>query len=493
MALRGCISVDSLPLQILLKDHPSWAATPVAVTKEERPQSPILALNRAARERGLTPGMKYASALSLVPGLRAREVKPDRLERARELIVRTLFSFTPDIEPCPFDPDAFWVSVDGLRSLFPSESRWIEMVRSALAAESFQARVVAGFTRFGTYAIARSRPRSWVASSRAEERTVMGRSSIDILPLSSGHKSLLRKLEVRTVQQFVSLPAEQIVRRFGKEAGLLLQLIVSDDPLPIPSATVKERSACRRHFDAPLADAALLLPHLDELLALETQRAEAERAVISGLALILRTEDGEITTDLIRPAVPTNRTQVFSRLVELRLSARQFSSRVEDVEISSARTRPSQVQGELFAARRRDLEAGARAFAAIRARFGNEAVTRACLSDSHLPERSFRWVPVERPVLPAQRVKAPDVDHAPAAPDPAAVRRIFLRPRQIPVGQMAAGRTVGPFTVSGSWWGAPGEDAPYLRDYYFTGSPEGLVWLFVDRRDGSSWVQGEVD
>jgi protein ImuB len=499
MAPRGCISVDSLPLQILLKDHPSWAATPVAVTREERPQSPILALNRAARAKGLTPGMKYASALSLVPDLRAREVPPDRIRRARDLIVRILFSFTPDIEPCPFDPDAFWVSVEGLRSVFPSESRWIEIVRGALAAEGFQARVVTGFTRFGTYAIARSQPSSWAAATRAEERALVGRSSIDILPLSTRQKGLLFKLEVRTVQQFVTLPEQQIVRRFGKEAGLLRRLILSDDPLPIPSAAVTEREACRRHFDSPVADAGLLLPHIDELLAIEARRAEAERSVISGLALILRTEDGEITTDLIRPAAPTLKTQVLRRLVELRLSARQFSSGVEDVEIRSARTRPSRTQGELFTVRRRDLEAGARAFAAIRARFGNGAVTSARLHDSHLPERSFSWVQMERPILPAPSGHLPS-GHLPAADRcqglsdlPAAVRRIFFEPKRAPAGQRAPARTVGPFTVSGSWWGSPGKDSAYLRDYYFASSPEGIAWLYEDRLDGSSWIQGTVD
>ncbi len=50
MALRGCIRVDCLPLQILLQENPAWSGTPVAVTREERPQSRILALNCEARE-----------------------------------------------------------------------------------------------------------------------------------------------------------------------------------------------------------------------------------------------------------------------------------------------------------------------------------------------------------------------------------------------------------------------------------------------------------
>jgi protein ImuB len=487
MALRGCISIDRLPLQILLKDNPAWEGTPVAVTKEEKPQSPILALNREARQRGLAAGMKYASALSLVPSLRARSVSSDRIAEARDRIVRLLSAFTPDIETCPFDTDVLWVSVDGLRSLFESESRWIGMVRRALAAEGFRANVVVGFTRFGTYAIARSRSSSMAFASRKEECALMSRSSIDILPLSPRIKSTLRKLEIRTVQQFVSLPVGETMQRFGKEAGLLRQAILSDDPLPIQPLAVKEVVPCRRHLDVPLVDLNLLMPHIDKLLAVEAGRAETEREVISGLAVILRTEEGKITTDIIRPAVPTLRTPLLRRLIHLRLSARQFSSGVEDIEIRSARTHQSRGQEELFTLRGRNLQEGARAFATIRARFGNDSVTCAHLSGSHLPERSFRWVPLQRPVLPAPRQETAAKDY------PAVVRRILFVPRQTKSSSRKPSAMSEAFVVSGSWWGTAETDAPFLREYHFCASRAGILWLFVDRITDTTWVQGAVD
>jgi len=485
MGLRGCINIDRLPLQILLKDNPAWVGTPVAVTRDQKPQSPILALNREARQKGLATGMRYASALSIVPSLRAREVPQDRVAEARERIVRSLSAFTPDIEPCSFDTDALWVNVDGLRSLFTSESLWSERVRASLAAEGFRVNVVIGFTRFGTYAIARSRSRSIVFASPQEENALMCRSSIDILPLPHRTKSTLRRLEIRTVRQFVSLPEGETVRRFGKEAGLLRQAILSDDPLPIQALGLKEAVPCARHLDSPVTDLGLLMPHVDELLEAEATRAEREGSVISGLSVMLRTEEGELTTDLIRPAIPTIKTALLRRLIELRLSARRFTSGVEDIEIRSARTRPSRAQEELFEARGRDLQAGARAFAAIRARFGNESVTSAQLVDSHLPEKSFRWVPASRPALPAPRKGTP--------PAPAAVRRFLFAPARAPVISQKAGQAAGPFILSGSWWGETGEDAPYLRHYSFRESETEVLWLFRDALTGLSWVQGFVD
>ena len=315
----------------------------------------------------------------------------------------------------------------------------------------------------------------------------MSRSSIDILPLPQRTKSTLRKLEVRTVQQFVSLPAGETLQRFGREAGLLRKAILSDDPLPIQSLAQKESLPCARHLDAPLVDLDLLMPHIDELLAIEAGRVEAERSVISGLTLILRTEEGEVTTDHIRPAVPTLQRSLLQRLIRLRLSARQFSSGVQDIEIRSARTRPSRAQGELFTVRGRDLPAGARAFSAIRARFGNEAVTRARMADSHLPERSFTWEPLEGPALPAPRRETVRSER------PLAVRRVLFTPAQTRLQSQGSSGVGEPFSVSGSWWGAGPKDAPFSRDYYFHDSPTGIVWLFVDRLTDTCWVQGAVD
>ncbi|HTP60000.1 MAG TPA: hypothetical protein VMM82_13845, partial [Spirochaetia bacterium] len=371
------------------------------------------------------------------------------------------------------------------------------------------AAVVIGFTRFGTYAIARSTPRSMVFASRQEETALMGRSSIEILPLSHRAKSTLRKLEIRTVRQFVSLPEGEAMRRFGGETALLRKAMLSDDPLPIQSLALKETAPCARHLDAPLVDLNLLMPHIDELLAIEAGRVEKKRAVISELTLVLRTEDGEISTDIIRPAVPTLRTHLLQRLILLRLSSRQLSSGVEDIELRSACTTPSRGQEELFAVRARDLRAGGLAFAALRARFGNDAVCFAELSDSHLPERSFRWVTLQRPVLPApsrdtgedrcedtredgRKDTREDGRVRSRAENPTAVRRIFFTPRQLE-GSLKQVRLAGPFVVSGSWWGAGEEDAPFLRHYCYRDSPEGILWLYSDAHTHTTWVQGAID
>ena len=227
-----------------------------------------------------------------------------------------------------------------------------------------------------------------------------------------------------------------------------------------------------------------LVPHIDELLSLEAKRVEAVRSVISGLSLILRTEDGALTTDLIRPAIPTLDVPLLARLIALRLSARQFTSGVEDIEILSERTRPSRTQEELFDSRGRDLQAGARAIAALRARFGDNSVTCAKLCDSWLPEQSWSWVPLTGLALPSPRaVPAP----------PSAVRRILHTPRQVKEVRSGIRSGMGRFVLSGRWWGTGNGDASFHREYSFRECEGGVHWLYVDKLSGTTWIQGTVD
>jgi protein ImuB len=490
MALRACINIDSLPLQILLRANPGWEGTPVAVTRDERPQSAILAVNAAAREKGVVPGMRYAAALSLVPALKARAVPPDSVAGARDSIMRVIGGFTPDIEPCPFDTDAAWASVEGMRTLFASDARWSLEVRAALKVQGFSAVVVVGFTRYGTWAIARSRPRSMVLATREEERGLLNASPIDILPVPERVRATLRKLEIRTIGKLAALPEGETTRRFGREVGALLRSLSSDDPLPVQPVSLVQAAASCRHLDTPLVDLELLMSPVDELLGREVQQAEASRCVVAGLTLVLRSENGEVTTELVRPSVPTLKTVVLRRLILLRLSARQLTSGVEEIELRAELVAPSRAQEELFAVKGRDLAAGARAFAALRARFGNEAVVRVELCPSWLPEKSFRFVPVEKPALPSPGPAAgPAPSPSPRAP---AVRRIFFEPKAArPAAAGRGGRD--PFEVNGAWWSTDSAGGPYRRGYAYQDTPAGIRWWYVDRLSDTCWDQGVVD
>ena len=156
MDRMACVDVPALPLQLLMCRYPAWAAQPAAVVDRDRPQGVVEWVNEPARRAGVLPGMSYAAGLSLAGGLRAAEVSPGDVEAGVAVIVGLLRRFTPGVEPSVAQPGVFWLDASGLQPLFASLVDWARGVRAQLRAAGFRAWVVVGFTRFGTYALARA-------------------------------------------------------------------------------------------------------------------------------------------------------------------------------------------------------------------------------------------------------------------------------------------------------------------------------------------------
>ena len=60
----ACVWVPALPLQVLAVHEPAYRTQPSVVVDALRPQGLVLMCNRAARARGLRPGMRYADRKS---------------------------------------------------------------------------------------------------------------------------------------------------------------------------------------------------------------------------------------------------------------------------------------------------------------------------------------------------------------------------------------------------------------------------------------------
>src|SRR5215472_13632147 len=203
----GCVDLPAFPLQLLLKRHPEWTAYPAAVVAENKPQSLILWVNEKARQLGVLPGLRYAAALSLASGLRAAEVSAAEIEKAVVELTRRLMRFTPEVEPSAQEPGVFWLNGKGLKSLYSSPRNWAQAVQTSVEADAFRTTVVIGFTRFGTYAVARAAKGIVVFRDPAEERHAAQKVPLDRLDLDPDFRDTLFKLGIKTVGDLLSLPA----------------------------------------------------------------------------------------------------------------------------------------------------------------------------------------------------------------------------------------------------------------------------------------------
>ena len=364
-----------------------------------------------------------------------------------------------------------------------------------------------GFTRFGTYALARAGTetdrrgpdrRVTVLEDAGAEQRAACRVPLRRLDVDPALRDALDTLGIRTVGAFLRLPAAGIRRRFGREAYRLHRQAAGDLVVPFQPAPAAEPLARHLDLDAPETDVHRLLfrvkQALNPLLGVMAARQEA----LAGLELRLRLDAPAAApraerVERIRSAAPTLDVRQVLNLVHLRVEGLTLSAGVIEIDLTVSPARATREQLRLFQEEtRRDLRAADRAVARIRAEFGDGAVVRAALTDGHLPEATFAWLPLEHVVRPVP---------APSGVRPL-VRRLFVAPRRVSPRQQRelddrvsrdarheAAEMCGPYVVSGGWW-----RTPIHREYYFAGSGgRAWSWIYYDRRRRAWFLQGAVE
>ncbi len=488
MGRLACVDIPFFSLQVLFRIRPEWKGFPAAVVDRNEATGRILSINEAARAKGVRPGIPYSQGLSLAGDLRAATVEPAHMEEAEREIVETLYAFTPEVEPARVgtgEVGSFWLNASGLAMLYPSLSIWTNEAIRALAERGFLAVVAVGFSRFGSYIIARSRRKPIVVSTERQEEGLLRKSPLRVLPLSSEPLALFHRLGIETVGAFLDLPENGVRKRFGREAHEILRW-VQRERLPIQPVVVQKEAKANRRLDDPITNLVVLSAYLDELIDELMQQVAAKRKLVAAMTIELFEGEERRAVEEIRPAAPTREGSVLKNLSRLRLAEQRYEGAVDRISLRAGETDPIHRDGDLFISpRRQAAEAGKRAIALIRARFGNDSVNHAVLRDEHLPEEQYEWEAVTGPLFPTSS-RGGDGDSE---------RRFRVVRRQLkkppPPGPVPASfrLVAGPFVLTGKWWASEEQ-----REYYFAHGGRGqFLWLYRDTRTGSWTLQGLVD
>ncbi|HUX22384.1 MAG TPA: hypothetical protein VMW69_14165, partial [Spirochaetia bacterium] len=406
----------------------------------------------------------------------------------------------------------FWLNASGLEMLYTSLAEWTAAALSSLEAHGFFAVIAVGFTRFGSYIAARSRRKSIVFTSEAQEEQTMRRAPLRGLPLAPPVLELLHRLGVETVGDFLDLPAEGVAKRFGREAREIFRW-AHRERLPIQPIALDRNASITRRLDDPVGNFILLTAYVDELLDELMGMVVAKQRLVASVTLELYEGDEERGREQIQPAVPTGEASVLKALSRLRISEQSYEGLIDRIEVCAEEILPIHRDGELFASvRHQAREAGKRAVALIRARFGNDAVRHAVLRDEHLPEKRYAWEAVTEPLFPNHREGSltgemePEVQAAgrssPGASGAAlkavsaqssrtlrVVRRLFEGSPPAGPAPGSVRLIAGPFIYTGKWW-----QSEERREYYFARSGHGgLLWIYRDEQTEGWTVQGLVD
>ncbi len=505
MDRMACVELPAFPLQLLLQRYPDWADRPVAVVDRDKPQGVILWVNEHARACRIRTGMRYGAGLSLARTLHAGEVPPTEIERGVAALAGRLRRFSPDVEPSRAEPGIFWLNASGLSHLYASPRRWADAVVGAIRASGFRGAIAVGFTRFGTYAIARTATATSgqpvaVLRDATAERVLAGEAPLDRLGLDPALRDSLQKLGIETLRAFLRLPPAGIRRRFGPDAERLHRLAAGDLWVPLQPLRVRDPLVARHDFDDPETDVSRLLFAVKRLLNRVLAMIAARSEMLGALTLHLRLDRAGTKSEQIRPAAPTLNAAQLLGLVRLRLEALALGAGVVELRVTARAVRTAAAQQGLFVERPpRDLAAANRALARVRAEFGDDAVVRARLAEAHLPEAQFVWEPLESAPRPAPAPGSVAGDVARRT----LVRRIHARPiplpprpRHEPDGWLLRGGETGhvedlagPYLISGGWW-----RSAVHREYYFARMRDGdLLWIYYDRPRRRWCWQGRVE
>lgn len=446
------------------------------MVEEDRPRARLVWVSEEARRAGIFPGLAYATALALLPPLRVGILAPQEVKTEAEEVAKRLYRFSPRVECAP-TPGAFWLDASGLEWLHGSLETWAEALRDDLGQAGWQATVVVGFSRFGTYVVARAHRGVLVFPSAAEERAAVDKVRLRELGLKPEEVEVLEKLGVRTIRDLLAFPEVALQERFGHQVAEVRRLASGDVFDPFQPRVEEEELQRQVVLDAPESDLLRLVfavkGLLDRLLQALAQRGQAAGSV----ELFFRQQNGRWMATEVKPATPTLDSSQLIDLVRLRLSSFPWEAGVVEVgvRICGVRVGPEQLQALPVA--RRDLEEATRALARLRAEFGEDSVVRAVLREGHLPEAHYGWVPAGGVQLPR-----------PQALRPVLVRRVYRRP--IPLDTLPAHRAAfGPEEVTGGWW-----VRRVHRSYYFLETEAGeLLWVYYDHQRGRWFLQGRVE
>lgn len=496
----ACVDVPALALQLLVQRHPSWRDHPAAVVAADTPQGEVLEVNSRARRTGILPGLRYAAALSLCPQLRAGTIPPDDIAEGIDRVVAHLTRLSPQVEPCHEEPGVFWLDASGLERLHRSQRSFAREVHADLVQAGFAATVAAGFTRFGTFALARSERGAIALESQDEEQRLARQVRLTRLSLPPAARDDLLRLGVTTVGELLALPPAGLLERFGREVHQLHRMATGELWRPLEPQEIEEPITALAQLDEPDDNAARLTFLVKRMLPSLLEQLADRKSALAQLEIGLALDHSAERVERIQPAAPTLDERQIVDLARLRLEALSLEAGVTEVVLTAQAVPATIEQLELFASgRRRDLAAGDRALARLRAELGPAAVVHARLNQGHLPEARFVWEPLAG-------LTSPINDHPPTDnhnKTRTLVRRIFTKPIPLhtrpfrgPGGIHLRGmghepviRVTGPYVVSGGWW-----HREITRDYHFAETKDGqILWVYYDRRRRRWFVQGTVE
>src|SRR4029077_13599171 len=138
----------------LCRAEPELRGRPLAVHERDDPHAPLTAVSPLARELGARPGISTAQARMISGGLMIRQPRPEMMRSAEEALLDVAESFSPRVESA--GGGVVFLEIDGLASLFGTESHLATSLSARLRRVGLEGRVGVASTKTSAWLAART-------------------------------------------------------------------------------------------------------------------------------------------------------------------------------------------------------------------------------------------------------------------------------------------------------------------------------------------------
>ena len=278
-------------------DKPGSA--PLALIRAEHGRLGLAAVDAAAAEAGLAPGLPLADARAILPDLKTAEEDPAADARALARLAEWCGRYTPWVA---VDPAAavggeggLLLDVTGCAHLFGGEAALLADLLARLRGFGYEARAALAETPGAAWALAR-----FVADKRpvvlppGDLQAALAPLPPSALRLPPERCELLARLGLTRIGDLYRLPAAALAPRFGEGLARRLDQALGKTPEPISPLAEVPPFLARRVLAEPIMTAEAIAEGLTRLLAGLCAQLEAAQAGARRLALRLYRVDGSV-------------------------------------------------------------------------------------------------------------------------------------------------------------------------------------------------------
>jgi protein ImuB len=464
---------------------------PLVVTGRAGNVEQLVAVDAAAEQLGLRPGLALAQARAMYPELAVVAQHNAADATLLDQIADWCGRYTPLVALDP--PDGVLLDISGCAHLFGGEAALVSDIATRVANFGFTLRIAVAGTIGCASAAARFTSAKMLAPE--SERECLAPLPLAALRLPAEIVSSLARVGFKRIGDVLDLPRAPLAARFGEK--LLRQLDralgVEDEPLnprlPVAAYVTEQR------FAEPIALEADVLAVTEKLARRLARMLEQRGEGTRQIELALFRTDGVVRRVSAATSRPIRDPQEIRALFVERLAAFAdaldpgFGFDLAQLAIAIAEPCPPEQIGLGDTEERTDL---ARLVDRLSARLGSRRVNCLVAHDSHIPELAALAVPaqtaasgnddgwaafrrhqsaVNLATRPLRLLTRPEpIDAVAAVPDGPPVRFRWRRA----LHEVAA--SVGPERIEGALWSEQGGPA---RDYFRVEDAEGRrFWLF---------------